>query len=590
MASLVVVLTGCATTMRRLPSGADSTVAVISLDGIVDDYSRFLLTSRPALSARASNFITALPDPTLDRSKKDAQFARAALLGLDDIEVDALTPDGYVTLLSMRWEMEALAGWTAFHWTRLSDLAPGHSLLDKSLAILQSQGLTDSSAIDRRRGLVAGVAKLARQLRDEYAERAQRDIHLPRPIAARAASHVRAFMAPAFVSPFLIPVDSQPTESASQTPRITGFMDIITREVNPALDMLATFLEGEAERASDSLGLARLPGGAEHYAALLRYHSTIDITPEAAHAIGVREVMRIAAKAAAARDAAHLPVNRDSLRAVFAPDSSFALADRNSIPARTAKLFEAAVKDLDSLFGPIPIMALSIGEMTQVSEASPLAVYDVPNMNRASARYLLNIEALMSRSSFVLPGLVASDLMPGLHLQQGTQLQNTRLPAFRRLARHEGFVRGWGLYALDIADSLSAKLGARERFSLRMQELSSACALVVDTGINALGWNRAQALAFLRAYLPDDDEDLERDFIFPVAERPGELSAATLGAREIRGLRLWAMRELGSRFNLRDFHAELLRVGSVPLPVLGAHLERWIWERNHPTPPAPVRR
>jgi uncharacterized protein (DUF885 family) len=233
---------------------------------------------------------------------------------------------------------------------------------------------------------------------------------------------------------------------------------------------------------------------------------------------------------------------------------------------------------------------LSIGEMTGVSEASPLATYDLPNMNRASARYLLNIEELVSRSAFVLPGLVASDLMPGLHLQQGTQLQNPELPAFRRLARHEGFVRGWGMYALEVADSLSTKVSPRDRFSLRLQELSTACALVVDTGINALGWSRAQALAFLRAYLPDDDEDLERDFIFPAAERPGELSAATLGARELRGLRLWAMRELGSRFSLRDFHAELLRVGSVPLPVLGTHLERWIWELNHPTPPAPVRR
>lgn len=590
MASLVAVLPGCATTMRRPPSGADSTVAVISLDGIVDDYSRFLLTSRPEISARASNFITALPDPTLDRAKKDAQFARAALLGLDDIQVDALTQDDYVTWLSLRWEMEALAGWTAFHWTRLSDLAPGHSFLDRSLTILQSQGLADSSAIDRRKQLVAGVATLARRLRDEYAERAQRDIHLPRPVAARAASHVRGFMAPAFMSPFLTHADSQPTDTARQASLNTAITDIITKYVNPALDTLARFLEGEAERSSDSLGMARWAGGAEHYAALLRYHSTIDITPEAAHAIGIREVTRIAAKAAAARDAARLPVNRDSLRAVLARDTAFVFTDRNSIPVRTARIFEAAVKDLDSLFGPIPIMPLSIGEMTGVSEASPLAAYDLPNMNRASARYVLNIEELMAGSAFVLPGLVASDLMPGLHLQQGTQLQNAELPAFRRLARHEGFVKGWGMYALDVADSLSRQLSPRDRFSLRMRELVSACALVVDTGINALGWSRGQALAFLRAYLPDDDEDLDRDFIFPSAERPGELSAATLGARELRGLRLWAMRESGSRFSLREFHAELLRVGSVPLPVLGAHLERWIWDLNHPTPPAPVRR
>jgi uncharacterized protein (DUF885 family) len=154
-----------------------------------------------------------------------------------------------------------------------------------------------------------------------------------------------------------------------------------------------------------------------------------------------------------------------------------------------------------------------------------------------------------------------------------------------------GFVHGWQMYALDVADSLSTTYLPWQRFSLRMRELAAACGLVVDTGINALGWSKADALTFLRAYLPDEDADLERDFIFPASERPGELAAATLGARELRGLRRWAMRELGARFSLPAFHAELLRVGSVPLPILGTHLERWIWDLNHPTPPpAPARR
>jgi uncharacterized protein (DUF885 family) len=582
-------LQGCATTMRRPPSGADSTLAVIILDGIVEDYSRFLLTSRPDLSARGTNFITELPDPTINRAKKDAQFARAALSGLDDIKVDALSEDDYVTWLSMRWEMEALSGWTAFHWTRLNDLAPGHSLLDKSLTILKSQALTDPSAMDRNRRLVAGIGTMARSLQAEYAERARRDIRLPRSVAARAASHVRSFMAPAFMSPFRIVGDSSSDSVSRAQPMGDVAEIIITQRVNPALDSLAVFLEGEATRGSDSLGMNRLPGGDEHYAALLRYHSTLDITPEAAHAIGVREVARIAARTAAARDSARLPIDRDSLRATLKRDSRFVFDERSSIPGRTAQMFERAVQELDSLFGPIPMMPLSIGAMTGVSETTPLTVYDLPNMNRPSAQYLLHIEELVSRSALLLPGLVTSDLMPGIHLQQGTQLQNNELPAFRRLARHEGFVSGWAIYALAVTDSLSTRLAPWERFSLRLRELAAACALVVDTGINALGWSRGEALEFLRAYLPDDDEYLERDFIFAASERPGELSAATLGARELRGLRLWAMRESGARFSLPAFHAEVLRVGSVPLPVLGAHLERWIWDLNHPTPP-PVRR
>jgi uncharacterized protein (DUF885 family) len=117
--------------------------------------------------------------------------------------------------------------------------------------------------------------------------------------------------------------------------------------------------------------------------------------------------------------------------------------------------------------------------------------------------------------------------------------------------------------------------------------LSAACGLVVDTGINALGWTRRDALDFLRAYLPWDDSDLEREFVAAAIESPGELAAPTLGARELRGLRRWAMTELGARFDLAAFHRELLRIGSVPLPILGTHLERWIWEQANPPAPTP---
>ena len=532
-----------------------------------------------------------LPDPTQDQDKKDAQFARAALYSLDEIDVNALSQDDYVTWLALRWEMEALDGWGAFHWTRLSDLAPGSSVLDKSVAILKSQGLVDSAAHIRYKDLVIGVGRLANAVRSEYKERAQREIRMSRPLVARAAAHVRSFLAPPFASPFLLARDTLALgDSGGRALRAQTLMDVIEKQVNPALDSLATFLEGEVTRSSDTLGLSRLPGGAAHYAALLRYHSTLDITPENAHAVGLREVERIAAKVADARKAARLPNNRDSLHAVLRRDSSFMFDERSSLPERTAQLYENAVKQLDSLFAPPPLMALSIGAMRGVSEASPLATYDLPTLNRGSALYLLNVEKLMARSALVMPGLVAADLMPGKHLQQGTQLQNTELPAFRRLAMNEGFVGGWQLYAMDIADSMSTAYLPWQRFSLRMRELAAACGLVVDTGINALGWSRSDALTFLRAYLPDDDDDLERDFILPAAERPGELAAATLGARELRGLRRWAIRELGERFALPAFHGEVLRVGSVPLPILGTHLERWIWDLNHPTPPTPVRR
>lgn len=592
IALLGVSLTGCATAMRRAPSALDSLIAVQEVDGVAEDYWRFLQFSQPQLGAKAGNAVTTLPNPTQDWSKRDAQFARAAVSALDEVNVNALSEDAYVTWLSLRWEMEATSGWAAFHWTDVFDFSPGRSTLDRAATILSLQSIRDPGGGQRFTGLLDKVAGLGRALRLEYAERARRGIRLSRPVADRAIAHLRSQIAPPASSPFRLPRDfTVSTDTAWHTQLARTVDAMITQRVNPSLDSLATFLEEERDLGSDLLGQSRLPGGAMHYAALLRYHSTIDVTPEDAHAIGVREVSRIAALVAAARRDAGLPVDRDSLRAALRRDSVLLFDERGSLTERIAQLFQSAVKEMEPVFGPVPTTGLSIGVLANGSRESPEAVYEAASFRNPSAHYLLNVEKVVSRSAAYLPAMVFGDLMPGRHLQQGSQLEKWTLPIFRRLGSHDGFAKGWEIYAIEVADSVSATLTPSQRFGTRMRALAAACGLVVDTGINALGWSRADALKFLRAYLPDDDVDLDRDIILASAESPGALAAAALGAREFRGLRRWATRELGAGFRLAAFHREVLRVGSVPLPVLGSHLERWIWELKQPAPaPAGARR
>lgn len=564
----------------------DSLAAFQDVSGVVDDHWRFLQVGKPDLVVKGGGIVTTLPDPTQNGAKRDAQFARAALSALDEVNVNALTEDDYVTWLALRWEMEAMSGWTAFHWSNVFDFSPGRSTLDRAATVLSLQRINDVGTAQRFAGLVAKVADVGRALRLEYEERARRGIRLSRPAAARAIAHLRGQIAPPDVSPFGLPPDFNPPIATDwQTQLARTVAETITQRVNPALDSLAAFLERERDLGSDMLGQSRLPGGPMHYAMLLRYRSTLDITPEDAHTLGVREVSRIASLVAAARREANLPVDRDSLRAALKRDSVSLFDERGSISERMAQLFEGAAREMEPVFGQVGSTGLSIGILTRSSRELPPAIYEPATFIHPSALYQLNVEELVSRSALHVPAMVLTDLMPGRHLQLGSQFENARLPMFRRLGSHEGFVEGWAMYALEVADSVSTALTPSQRFGVRLRELAAACGLVVDTGINALGWSRADALSFLRAYLPDDDEDLDRDFILASAESPGALAAAALGARELRGLRRWAMRELGAGFSLAAFHREVLRVGSIPLPVLGLHLERWIWELKQPAPP-----
>ena len=586
--SLALGLEGCALSMQATPSRPDSLLAQLRLERAVEEHWRFLELSRPELAARADITVTRLPDPTLEQAKWEAQVARGGLAALDEVVIEALTEDSYVTWQVLQWELNAIAGRVAFHWTRLNDLAPGHSVFDQSIEILKAQRIEQAPDAERFTALLRSVSDLAKNVQAEYEERARRNIRLSRPEAMRAIAYLRELIAPSEASPFWLPAEfPHSSDSAWQSQLVRAVEGLIEQQVNPSLDSLATFLERNLDEGADPPGLSRFPGGAGHYATLLRHRSTIDMTPADAHAIGVREVTRIAALADSARRLAGLPANRDSLRRVIATDSTFAVDLQRSIPEAAAQLYERAMKSLDSLFQPEPAMPLAIGVMRRETDLSPLASYEPASAAKISARYLLNPLQLEARSALVLPGLIIGDLIPGMHRQQATQFENADLPAFRRLGYHDGFVGGWTLYALDVADSLSGAFAPWERYSLRLRELAAACGLVVDTGINAFGWTRRDALDFLRSNLPWDDADLERDFIVAANESPGAMAAATLGARELRGLRRWAMTELGERFDLAAFHREVLRIGSVPLPILGTHLERWIWEQNNPpAPPA----
>ncbi|MGH7555630.1 MAG: DUF885 family protein, partial [Longimicrobiales bacterium] len=315
---LTVGLVGCGAAVRQLPSRSDSLMAAFRFNSATASYRRFLQASRPELAVRADVVVTRMPDPTQDRRKSDAQFARSLLGALDQILVDGLAEDDYVTWLSLRWEMESIAGSAAFHWTDLSDLAPGRSVFDHAIEILNAVKIRDPGSGQRFLGLVTAVGELARAVHSEYEQRAVREIRLSRPAAERAVTLVRNLIAPAASSPFGLPRGFQASPDTAWHARLVrDVATAVSEKVNPQLDSLAGFLERERNHAPDLLGLSRLPGGAAHYATLLRYRTTLEVTPEEAHAIGLREVARIAPLAAAARDDARLPVNRDSLRQVL---------------------------------------------------------------------------------------------------------------------------------------------------------------------------------------------------------------------------------------------------------------------------------
>lgn len=595
-ALVLAEVTACSYSMRPPPppTAAESLYASVQLRGVLDDHFRYIQFSQPDLAAWAGGWVPKLPDASLDQVKRDGAFARAALGVVESIDVNALTEDEYVAWLAFRWDMEAQSALPAFYYTTFGDVLPGQSDLDEVLTVLHTMRIASQADVDRYMMVLRGVAPMVSRLHAGLVERADRDIRLPALLVPRVARFIRTFIAPAATSPFALPPVDTAAVGLMVDPLRTVSAGVIDSAVNPVLDSLARYLEGPyAAEAPDALGLSQYPGGRMHYEDALRHESTLDITPEDANAYGLQEASRLALLAARAAADAGLPRQRDSLRMMLREDPRFAIPAGDSAAAlrlqgTVARLLEDAARRLDTLFRPTGMPPVSIGLMDDdASRLGALTEYLPPSVPDPIARFRMNLERFRRRGLLEVAAIVHEDLMPGMHLQQSGQRADGALPSSRRVAWHAGYVRGWQLYAMLVADSVTHLPGTASHFGVLLRAMAAACGLVVDTGINALGWTREQALGFLGSYLPYDADDLERDFIIPAVERPGALAAATLGARELTGLRLWAEHELGDRFSLAAFHNEVLRLGSMPLPVLGSHLERWLWDQNHP-PARPV--
>ncbi len=177
------------------------------------------------------------------------------------------------------------------------------------------------------------------------------------------------------------------------------------------------------------------------------------------------------------------------------------------------------------------------------------------------------------------PAAFLREALPGHHLQLAVQEERSGLPKFRRFGGEPAFVEGWGLYAESLGEELGVYHDTEAKFESLRDQLLCAAALVVDTGLHGLGWSREQALDYLRAQVPMSAEAAD-EAVDRMIALPGEALACGMGERVFRSLRAHAQEVLGPRFDLRDFHAELIDDGAMPPDILESAANLWLSSRH----------
>ena len=357
---------------------------------------------------------------------------------------------------------------------------------------------------------------------------------------------------------------------------IDNAKNLIENKINPAYVELNKFLKNDyIVNSRNSIGIKDVPGGSEYYEDLAKHFTTTNLTPDEIHDIGLTEIKRIRSEMEAIIElvdwdgdfSSFLNYLRTSPR--FYYDNGEDLLDAYLIMSKTIdpllpKLFTVFPR---APYGVIPIPAESAPFTTT-------AYYNSPSPGRPGYFYA-NLYKPESRPKYEIPVLTVHEAVPGHHFQISIAQELENVPMFRKYQGITAFVEGWGLYSEELGEFIGLYDDPYDKFGQLTYDMWRAIRLVVDTGMHYKDWSREDAVNLFIENSAKSILDINNEVDRYIAW-PGQALAYKIGQLKILELRNKAEKMLGDKYDIKEFHDEVLKRGSLPLDLLEYYIDEWI--------------
>ncbi len=379
---------------------------------------------------------------------------------------------------------------------------------------------------------------------------------------------------------FWKPVSNFPKDfTDADKARLTeAYRDLISTKLMPSYRELRTFVaEQYLPACRDTVALSVLPDGEAWYAYRARMSTTTDMTPAQIHDIGLAEVARIQSEMDRVIQQVGFRGSRKEFFDFVGSDKKFEFKSEEDLLIAYRALEAKVNQKVPELFSLLPKAAFEIRPVEAFrAQSAAGGSYNRPSEDGSRPGiFYVNTYDLPSRKTWDAESLFLHEAIPGHHFQLALQQELTGLPKFRRFGGETAFSEGWGLYAESLGKELGVYTDPYQYFGRLQAELWRAIRLVVDTGLHSKGWTREQVIAYMKDNSATNDTEAVSETERYIAI-PGQALAYKIGELKIKELRAKAEKELGSKFDIRSFHAEVLKDGSVPLDVLEAKVDAWI--------------
>jgi len=380
------------------------------------------------------------------------------------------------------------------------------------------------------------------------------------------------------------PISNMPAQfpEADRDRLTNAYRELIGAKLMPSYRKLRAFIVSEylpATRATVSLD--KLPNGAAWYAFNVRSSTSTDMTPDQIHQLGLTEVARIHGEIRKVMQQVGFQGDLQAFFKFMRTDQRFEYKTEGALLEHYRSLEDQINSKVPELFSLKPKSPFEIRPVEPFRAKSAAGgSYMTPSEDgQRPGIFYVNTYDLPSRKTWDAEDLFLHEAIPGHHFQLALQQELTDLPKFRRFGGETAFIEGWGLYAESLGKDLGMYTDPYSYFGYLQNELWRAIRLVTDTGLHSKGWSRQQVIDYMLSNSAESETQAIAE-----AERyiawPGQALAYKIGELKIKQARDKAEHALGTRFDLRKFHAEMLKDGSVPLDVLEQKIDRWIAEQR----------
>lgn len=550
-----------------------------ALRALADDVWARILENNIYLRLSEGLPIEKFEDFSLEQFHADKAAAAQFLARLQAIDPGALNADDLITWEILDFELRDDGATDDDYWLIFNITAyQAPYQIRFAQQALAAQAIDDRAAADHYLHLVLELADMIDQFGAKVEQQAERGIYLPRP----ALPSTRASWQGMRVEiPDAISVAEERLEYLTETQRTDfqlALQGLLEGRVIGGLDRLLAMIGEDYEAAApEAVGLAQYPGGVEVYQRRIRRETTLELSVEEIHRRGHDAVSDIASRMQSLREQLGFEGSAREFLDAIRTEPRFIADNPQEVEERFEMYIDRIEPLLDEYFTYRPKASYGVRRLPPTAEAGmTYGYYSSPTEDQPVGYYNYSASNLSERSLVWAGPLIYHELLPGHHFHMATQQENDSLQPFRKNYSATAFTEGWAEYASSLGIEMGLYETPYELYGRYMLEMFLATRLVVDTGMNALGWTLQDAREYMAEHVVQSEAEIATETLRYSTSIPAQALAYRLGYEKIWALRRMAEEVLGQAFDIREFHRVVLADGSKPLGVLESKIQRMI--------------